>query len=257
MKIALAVVLLFLGCSRGLALAQPVEVIKAWTYYAAPPFMTDDKTGAGLDKDVVAYLNQKLAGKYEIRLMFLPRARLGSMLDQGDQGMVLFAPSVIFGGPVEGKYHWTSALFNDRQDLVSRVSAPFEYDGPASLHNVRFGAMLGHVYPALAQDMDRTKIRAHRNNNEGALLRMLLMDRLEVITLADSSVRYLVKKDTRIAGKIYVSKQNLGNFTRHLMFQQGMDRERNDIEEVVLKMDGDPAWRAILKTYGLEVPRKH
>jgi len=62
MKIALAVALLFLGCSQGLALAQPAEVIKAWTYYSAPPFMTDSDTGAGLDKDLVAYLNRKLAG---------------------------------------------------------------------------------------------------------------------------------------------------------------------------------------------------
>ncbi|WP_332852983.1 transporter substrate-binding domain-containing protein [Duganella sp. S19_KUP01_CR8] len=256
MKIALAVVLLLLGCLQGLALAQPAEEIKAWTYYSAPPFMTDAGTSAGLDRDLVAYLNQKLAGKYEIRLMFLPRARLGSMLDKGDQGMVLFAPSVIFGGPAGGKYLWTSALFDDRQDLVSRSSLPFEYDGPTSLKNLRFGAMLGHVYPALAEDMDRGKIRAHRNNNEGALLRMLLMDRLDVITLADSSVRYLVKKDTRVDGKIYVSTQNLGSYTRHLMFQQGMDRERDDIEEVVLKMDSDPVWRAILKAYGLEAPRK-
>jgi len=117
--------------------------------------------------------------------------------------------------------------------------------------------MLGPVYPALAEDLDSGKLRAHRNNNEGALLRMLLMERLDVLTLADSSVRYLAKKDRRIDGKIYVSKQNPGNYTRHLMFQQGMDRERNDIEEVVLKMDGDPAWRAILREYGLEVARKH
>ena len=256
MKIALAVVLMLLGGSQGGALARQAEVIKAWTYYSAPPFLTDSGSNAGLDRDLVNYLNRKLAGKYEIRLVFLPRARLGAVLDSGDRGMVLFAPSVIFGGPAGGKYLWTSALFNDRQDLVSRSARPFEYDGPGSLQDVRFGAMLGHTYPALSEDMDSGKIRAHRNNNEGLLLRMLLMDRLDVITLADSSIRYLEKKDGRLDEKIHVSKQDLGNFSRHLMFQQGMDRERNDIGEVVAKMDSDPAWLAILKAYGLEVPRK-
>lgn len=256
MKIVLAAMLILLGCWQEMAPARATEVINAWTYYAAPPFLTDARTNAGLDKDLVTYLNQKLAGKYEIRLVFLPRARLGAMLDNGDKAMVLFAPSVIFGGPAVGKYLWTSALFDDRQDLVSRALLPFEYSGPGSLQHVRFGAMLGHVYPALAEDMDNGKILAHRNTNEGALMRMLLMKRLDVVTLADSSVRYLVKNDAGIDGKIHISKQNLGNFSRHLMFQQGMTRERDDIEEVVTRMDNDPAWRAILKEYGLDVPRK-
>ncbi|MYN16569.1 transporter substrate-binding domain-containing protein [Rugamonas sp. FT107W] len=251
MKSALASILILLGCCRDLACAQAAEVLTAWTYYAAPPFLTDARSNAGLDRDLVAYLNQKLAGKYEVRLMFVPRARLGSMLDTGARGMVLFAPSVIFDGPAGGKYLWTSALFDDRQDLLSRASAPFEYDGPGSLHGVRFGAMLGHSYPALAEDVASGRIHAHRNNNEGALLKMLLMQRLDVITLADSSVRYLVRNDASIAGKIHVSKQNLGSYTRHLMFQQGMTRERDDIEEVVARMDGDPAWLAILRKYGL------
>ena len=256
MKIALASMLILLGCCRDLACAQAAEVLTAWTYYAAPPFLTDARSNAGLDRDLVAYLNRKLAGKYEVRLMFVPRARLGSMLDTGAKGMVLFAPSVIFGGPAGGKYLWTSALFDDRQDLLSRASAPFEYDGPASLHGVRFGAMLGHTYPALAEDMDSGRIYAHRNNNEGALLGMLLMQRLDVITLADSSVRYLVKNDASIAGKIHVSKQNLGSYARHLMFQEGMARERDDIEDVVARMDSDPAWLAILRTYGLTHARR-
>lgn len=230
--------------------------IEAWTYYPAPPFLTDQATNAGLTTDLVNYLNKALAGKYEIRLVLLPRARLNMMLEAGDKAFVLFVPSAIFGGPNGGTYLWTSPLLADRQELVSRSKKPFEFAGPDSLVGIRFGSMQGHVYPVLAKEMESGKIRSDRATNEGSLISMLMAQHVDVITLPDSAIRYFTSVNPELKKGLSVSKQNLGEYTRHLMFQRGMNKERDDFEQVVRKMGTDPEWRAVLQKYGLDPGRR-
>lgn len=231
--------------------AHAVETIEAWSFYASPPFLVDAATNAGLSKDLVDYLNKALAGKYDIKLVLLPRARLNKMIERGDKAVVIFMPSMLFGGVKGGRYLWTAPMCDDRQELVSRKLHSFEYDGPASLHGVRFGAMLGHVFPLLVEDMDAGKIVADRNTSEMSLVSMLLVGHLDVITLPDSTLKYLMTKDPSIENQLWISSKNLGEFSRHLMFQRGMEKEQSDFNQVILAMKTDPVWLATLKKYGL------
>lgn len=247
-----AICALYLACGGALA----TQTIDAWNYYASPPFLTDPANNAGLSSDLVAYLNKALAGKYDIRLVLLPRARLQMMLDRGDKAFVLFAPSVIFGGVDGGRYLWTAPLFNDRQELVSRKEHPFEFNGPASLFGVRLGAMVGHVYPMLAKEIEAGQIRPERSTNEVSLVKMLMLAHVDVITLANSSISYLMSNDAALKENLRFSKQNLGEYTRNLMFQQGMEKERDDFDRVVRTMDTNPVWITTLKKYGLEPASK-
>lgn len=231
--------------------AHAVERIKAHIYYTAAPFITDGTTRSGLALDLVHYLNRALAGKYELELDVVPRARLAVLLEQGDAGIVLFVPSVIFGGLDGGKYLWSAPLFLDRQELVSRTDQPFEFTGPPSLHNLRLGGVLGHSYPLLDADIAAGQIQVRRNMSEAALLKMLRYHRLDVVTLAGSSLRYYQNADPVLKDLFHVSRAGLGEYSRHLMFQESMQRQRGDFDAVVGKMGGDPAWRAILAKYGL------
>lgn len=246
--LAAGLLIFYLGHRNVLA----VEQIEAWSYLPTPPFLVDANSNAGLSADLVSYLNQALAGKYQINLVLLPRARMNLMLTNGKRGFVLFAPSAIFGGPTSGTYLWTSPLFADRQEVLSRPRQPFEYRGPDSLAGVRFGAMLGHNYPALARDMDSGKITAFRSTHEAALVNMLSEGHVDVVTIPNSTARYFMAKDPQPVPQWHFSQQNLGEYTRHLMFQQGMEQQRDDFDRVIRQMNRDPAWIATLKSYGLE-----
>lgn len=231
------------------------QVVDVWTYYPTPPFQTDLPSGAGLNADLVSYLNKALAGKYELRLMLLPRARLNMMLENGTRAVVLFAPSAIFGGPEGGRYLWSVPLFADRQELVSRRNKPFEFAGHLSLAGVRFGAMLGHVYPQIEKEMESGQIRAERASSEELLVNMLMANHVDVITMANSTVRYFMQVNPAFRDAAVLSKQNLGGYNRHLMFQRGMEQVRDDFDQALRKMSIDPVWIATLDRYGL-VPIK-
>ncbi len=228
------------------------QTITAWSYYPTEPFLTDAKSNAGLAQDLVQYLNQASTGKFKLRLQLLPRNRLDLALASGEKGIVLFAPSVIFGGMQHSRYFWSSALLHDNQGFVSRADKVFEYDAPQSLYGVHFLAMRGHHFPRLQKDIDEGKILVNRADSEGALLRMLIAKRADVITLPDSVVQYFIVQNPSLKKELYLSNKKLESFSRHLLFQQGMEEEFKNIEPIVLKINSDPKWIAILKKYGLE-----
>lgn len=232
--------------------AWSAQTIEAWSYYPAPPFETNQATNEGLTEDLIAYLNKALAGKYDIRLVILPRARMNKMLEEGERAFAVFVPSAIFGGPNGGSYLWTAPLFKDAQELISRKDRPFEFTGPESLVGVPFGVMLGHVYPMIAKEMEQGQIRPDRASNEGSLVSMLMARHADVITLPNSAISYFMKANATMRQTFVFSKKNLGDYTRHLMFQQGMEKERDDFDRVVRKMATDPVWIATMKKYGLE-----
>lgn len=233
------------------SVARSVERIEAWSYYSTPPFQTDAKGTAGLSIDFVDYLNQQLKGKYEIRLVALPRARLNLLLRGDDRAFVIFAPSFVFGGLTGNLYLWSSAIFDDRQELVSRKDHPFQLNGAASLTGKRLVGMQGHVFPAIAKEVASGQIKMGRVNSEESLVKMLLKGHADVITIPHSAAEYFATKMPEFRQKMLLSDESLGSFSRHLMFPNTMARERDDFEDVVRKMRTDDKWLAVLKKYGL------
>lgn len=102
------------------AQAEAPRVIQAWSFYSTPPFVVDERSNAGLCKDLIDQLNRRLAGEYEIQLNMVPRARVNRLLESGATGVVLFAPSMTFGG-ISGSspYSWSIPLMRDRQTVIS------------------------------------------------------------------------------------------------------------------------------------------
>lgn len=240
-----AVLALLLATAAGRAAAAPD--INAWTYLDSPPYITDAATNSGLARDLVDYLNRALAGRYRLKLAVIPRARLNLMLERGDRGVVLLAPSVVFPGP----YLRTDALLDDRQELLSRKENAVDYSGEDSLTGLRLGGMRGHSYPFIQAGIDAGRITVLRAQSEAALMKMLMLKRLDAVTMASTSARYLAKLYPEAQTGVHYSPNNLGRFTRQLMFQVGMQAERDAVNRVVRGMAGDPAWRATLARYGL------
>lgn len=241
------VMLLLLLC--GVANATELE---AWSYYPSPPFRMAIAPDAGLTQDVVNALNKMLQGKYEIRLRLLPRARIDNMLECGVRGFVIFAPSVIMGGPDGGRYLWTQALLQDSQQLVSVRARSFEYAGPESLFALRFGAIQGHVYPAIDREVRENRIVPYLAKTEEALVQMLLSGRADVITLPDTIVQFFAKHDAAFDAARYTSRKHFGAFTRHMLFQRGMEKECADMSAALQTLMASPEWPVLLGRYGLK-----
>lgn len=228
------------------------QTITAWCYYSTVPFQTETKNNAGLAQDLVHYLNQELAGKRRLHLLFLPRNRLDLALSNAEKGIVLFAPSMTFGGIANAHYLWSAPLLDDHQGFISRADKPFNYDTPASLFGTHLLTVRGHNFPRLQQEIDEGKIILDRADNEISLIRMLLAKRADIITLPDSVVHYFTVKNPEFKSQLHLSSKKLESFSRHLMLQKGMDDELTLLEPIVLRMNSDPKWIAILKKYGLE-----
>lgn len=247
-RIFVAHVMLLL-CLCGVACASELE---AWSYYPSPPFRMATAPDAGLTQDVVHALNKILQGKYEIRLRLLPRARIDNMLECGVRGFVIFAPSVIMGGPDGGRYLWTQPLLQDCQQLISVRARSFEYAGPESLVALRFGAIQGHVYPAIDREVRENRIVPYLAKTEEALVQMLLSGRADVITLPDTIVQYFAKNDAAFDAARYISHKHFGTFTRHMLFQRGMEKECADMNAALQTLMASPEWPVLLGRYGLK-----
>ena len=228
-------------------------VLRLWSYYDSPPFVTSENSNTGLIKDLVDYLNTKLGDKYRFQVEYLPRYQLNYLFEKGDKGIVLLAPSIIFGGLDSGHYLWSDAILHDEQKILSRQDKQFEYQGPLSLKGIRFAGVRGHSYPAIDAQIASGDIQCFRAADETLLFNALFAERgIDVITLADSSARYLIKLHPETRAKMYYSRLGLGEFTRHLLFQAGMQQERDLFNQVIQGMNQDPVWQAILAKYGLD-----
>lgn len=244
--------ILFALCLALLSLpAAAVTHVTVWNYYNSLPFYNPVNRD-GLAPALVSYLNVKLAGRYQLELRTVPRARLNFMLEQQhEQGAVLLAPSVVFDLPRYKAYKWSPPILHDRQELVSPADSPVEFSSPDTLKTLRLGGMLGHNYPALQQQVDAGTLSIYRVSNEGQLFDMLLAGRLDAGTMAATSLDYWAHTHTELAPRLHRSSRNLGQFTRHLLYSPGMGLAQHDIDKVLREAAGDPAWLAIFATYGL------
>lgn len=225
--------------------------ITVWNYYNSPPFY-DATSSAGLTPALVAYLNQALAGRYQLELHTVPRARLNALLQQHAQGIIFLAPSVAFGQAEYRAYQWSPPLLVDRQELVSPADSPVEFQSPDTLKPLRTGGILGHVYPALQAQIEEGSLSIYRVSNEAQIIDMLLAGRLDAGTMAATSLDYWMQQHPALAPRLHRSSRNLGQFTRHLLYTPGLQTARIAIDQALREAAGDPAWRAVFAQYGLQ-----
>mgnify|MGYP000119309389 CR=1 FL=1 len=95
------------------------NVIRAWTYYNVPPFVTGK--GQGLVYDFVELLNLHAEKNYQFQVIVYPRKRLDAYLDAGEQGIVLFVNWEWMGENAQTKYLWGPAILTDQNEIISRV----------------------------------------------------------------------------------------------------------------------------------------
>ena len=245
--VSLWLALMALASSREAIAAEPIVT---WTYHDFPPFIIDAKKSEGLTFDLVDMLNRRFSGKYAFNLIILPKKRLDSYLQDGEKGIVLWAPSLAFGGVGNPPYAWTSALLEDRQDFLSLKKKPVDYDGKASsLFPYKLGGILGHNYFGIQDEINKGEIKREDASSDWANIQKLLAERVDFISIAHSSANYYVGAKN-LTG-IHFSNMPLNSYTRNILLQSGMSGAQQALNGFIEKLPNDKEWKGLLAKYSI------
>ena len=221
------------------------ETINVLSYHIHPPFVTSD--GQGLTYDLVEILNQQSENKYQFKVQKLPRKRLDLKIKVPGPWIVLWVNPAWFGDKLEKKYKWINIL-KDKNAIISHMNKKVEYNSYESLEGMKFGGILGHKYLGIDDLVKAGKINridgVHERNN----IDVLLKQRVDVILLPDTTIRYYFKR-LNLSSKLYISKKPHQKYWRKFMISKTREDLINFISKISL--DSNKKWSTSLKKYGI------
>ncbi|MDM5180390.1 transporter substrate-binding domain-containing protein [Massilia sp. CCM 8695] len=239
--------------ANGHAALAAAEIIPAYNSYSAVPFVVGD---GGLAQETVAYLNNKLKGKYQLQLKQVSRDTLNNTVlkDPDFKGIVLFLGPFFVDDSAKAKYHWSPALIGDSNAVISLKSRKLEYSGPEDLAGLKFGGIKGNRYAGLEEhfgkDIQREDVQEEFSN-----IKKVASGKVDVTIMASSTFRFLMKQmgaEAAAGSNLYTSSRPHFAFERHVFSAKGDAALAKEIDAAVAASKTDPVWRALLSKYGLE-----
>lgn len=227
------------------------QLISAYTYHLKPPYIIDLESETGLYFDFVDYLSQKVPG-FQFHLTYLPRKRLDIYLERNQlNGIIVGVNPAWFKDREEKKYFWTPKIFDDRDDVVSNIQSPLEYQGPESLFGKTIGGVLGYYYFGINEAVGAGKVSREDANSERALLEMIYHKRVTAGIVSNATFNYLVVKHGW-QGRFHLSQQPHDLYTRHVLVPLNLEEVSAAINTVIDNIPNDPAWHKILDKYRIK-----
>jgi len=227
---------------------QRVEV---WNYHASPPFILDD--AQGLSQAFVDLLNQDPANRdrFLFELVELPRKRVDMRLAQNRPGILLWATPSFFTAAQTANAKWSEPLLIDQQVFVSQPAAPFEYEGPSSLHGLILGGVLGHRYEGLEEDIAKGAIERQDVHSDLQNIQKLLSGRINTLLIPHSTLLYYCKEQN--LNDLYIAATPLYRFARHMLISNTLDGAViGFLDEFLSALPKNPEWQILLFHYGLK-----
>ncbi|TFW00773.1 transporter substrate-binding domain-containing protein [Oxalobacteraceae bacterium OM1] len=242
-----------LALASGTGMAGAEEALTAYNTYQSVPFVTEK---GGLAQDLVAYLNQKLKGKYQFQLNSLPRDRLNQTVinDPNFKGIVLLLNPLFVDDAERKKFLWTQPVMADSNAVISMASKKIEYTDPDSLKGTRFAGISGNRYAGL-EDRFGKDIQRDNVGEEMTNIRKVAAGRADVTIMAFSTYRYLVKQigeSAKLDTTLYVSSKPHAKFDRFIFVSKADPVLAKELDGVIGGMKADPAWKAVLARYAIE-----
>lgn len=229
--------------------AEPVAV---WAYQPSPPFASGQNPG--LSEALVQLLNEHptIQDRYDFQLTQLPRKRLDARLEDKEPGILLWATPEFFPERLTAGASWTRPLLCDIQDFVSHNDKPVDYDGPKSLHGLRLGGVVGHLYRALEGDIDKGLIQREDVHNDLQNLNKLLNQRIDVALMPRSSRLFFSLTEVPDA-PLHVSPRPLYVFDRHVLMTASLPAETTQfVHQLIADLPHSARWQTLLRRYGLQ-----
>lgn len=224
------------------------KLITIYAYHLKPPYIIDLESESGLYFDLVNYLNQKNP-KLQFHLSYLPRKRLDIYLKRKQlNGFIMGVNPAWFKDKAKEKYLWTSTLFDDRDDIISNIKTPIEYQGPKSLYGKSIGGVLGYYYFGINEAVSEGKIKREDANSEKSLLEMIMRERVSAGIISNATYNYLVDKQGW-QGKFHLSQEPHDLYTRHILVPRELENLFPPLLSITENMLSEPKWRSILDKY--------
>ncbi len=190
--------------------------------------------------------------RYHFQLTQLPRKRLDARLEDKEPGILLWATPDFFPEHLTAGTSWTRPLLCDIQDFVSHKDKPVDYHGPKSLHGLRLGGVLGHLYRALEGDIDKGLIQREDVHNDLQNLNKLLNQRIDVALMPRSSRLFFSLTEVPDA-PLHVSPRPLYVFDRHVLMTASLPAETTQfVHQLIADLPHSARWQTLLRRYGLQ-----
>ena len=250
-KFYILVMLVPLMCTFSVS-ALCAEVVSVWTYHVDPPFVVDEQKKTGLSFDLAKLLTEHSEGKYQFHVEILPRVRVDERLSSGTPGILIWVNNAWFGDDDRNRYLWSSAIFRDKNAVISPVSNPIEYENALSLIGKDLVGVNGHHYQDVDALVDKGEIsRLDVTTNKAAML-SIASGHTDVSILANSTAAYYSKK-LALEDEIHYSSNPHSRYQRYILVQPQLQPVFDFIEEFASEAADSAKWRALLDSYKLNL----
>ncbi|MFQ2078248.1 substrate-binding periplasmic protein [Aeromonas veronii] len=223
------------------------ETIRLYDYHQHPPFNTG--VDAGLSRELVKYLNEKLGGEPRIELWLVNRARLAlEMADPDFDGLVVWVNPAWVGDPHRERYLWTFPVMRDTNELVSNIYNPVTYRGPDSLKGLVFGGVEGYRYQGIDDAAGCGELVRQDAKKVKTNLELLVRGRIDVTLVSGSSLGFFIDAQ-HYQGKLFISPFPQSSYTRHILLPKSRAELHATLNDIAEQMDRDPRWHKVLESY--------
>ncbi|HJV02764.1 MAG TPA: hypothetical protein VJ752_19670 [Burkholderiaceae bacterium] len=246
--LAAAAMLVGAPCATG-----ATETVSAFNSYMVAPYFIDAEHG--LAHALVARLNDRLAPRYRLSLRQIPRIRLDlSELNKESAftGVVLFIHPRFVGDAARTRFLWSRPLFTDCNLVISPKDAPLDYQGPASLEGLRFGAVRGYRYSILDDLVRAGKLLREDSQDELSGLNKVARRRLDM-TVVPYSIYSYAAAEQALAPLLYAAPRPLQCFSRHILVSRAHPALLRALDQAIEALATDPGWKAALASLHLDL----
>jgi len=222
---------------------QDIEVL---SYYEVPPFKVGE--AEGLSFELVAMLNAAAPKGISFKLKHRPRNRINQALKFQEPVIVLLVNPAWFGDKTQTRYYWSDSLFEDGNDVVSRVLDPIEYQGVESLKGKRMGALLGRKYGPVDKAVAAGDIIREDVNDLGRNLLKLRAGHIDFTILSRTWSGYLIRSQNMQG---IFKRSAFKDFKRHLLISRKLKPQLPFLNNWVRSLAKNAQWQQILRKYGI------
>lgn len=228
------------------------EDVTLWVYHNFSPYIVDADIGTGISYDLAEMLTAKSNGRYQFRVVVLPRQRLNLQLEAGAPGVVLWANPAWFGDADRSRYDWSDPILTDRNVVISPAEAAFDYSGPNSLRDMTLVGVRGHRYAGVdplvtAGEVERVDVRAERD-----LVQFIASGRGEVAIVAHSAAQYFVG-ELELESDVHFAPEPHSQYQRFVMIHEEPDAIDAFLNDAIARVAQSQQWADRVATYGLNV----
>lgn len=240
--------LLIFTCISMLAIApsQASEILNFYTYHLKPPYYllkkkNDHKEIKTIYQDYVDLINDQQS-KYNIKLVFIPRARLDSELKEGSlDGAIIGVSPTWFKDKNMEQYLWSAPIMLDRDVIVVKSNGYFDYKHPQDLIGKRLSITRGLYYWGVTELIKDNKVKAYITNTDLQNLNMVKLGRSNATIVSAVTVKYFFNGELD-RDDFKVLRVPHDKFERRVLFPKNKKEQYQQLKQLFIDNQYHKEW---------------